>query len=80
MDARVKKWGDDFAIPIPQTLANRLNLRLDSPVNVTINGRELIISPIGQAPESLEQLLEKVTEDNRHEEIDSGPPVGKEIW
>jgi antitoxin MazE len=29
---------------------------------------------------TLEQLLAGVTEDNIHEEIDTGNPVGKEIW
>ena len=28
----------------------------------------------------LEDLLGRITEQNLHEEIDSGPPVGEEIW
>ena len=28
----------------------------------------------------LEELLAQVRPDNLHEEIESGPPVGKEIW
>lgn len=30
--------------------------------------------------ETLEQLLAGITEENRHEEIDWGPPVGNEVW
>lgn len=29
---------------------------------------------------TLEELLEQVTPENRHDEIDFGPPVGNEIW
>ena len=29
---------------------------------------------------TLEELLEGITEENRHEEIDAGPSVGKEEW
>ncbi len=29
---------------------------------------------------TLEDLLAQVTEDNRHEVVDFGPPVGKEVW
>ena len=29
---------------------------------------------------TLEDLLAQITEENRHEEIDFGPPVGKEVW
>jgi hypothetical protein len=28
----------------------------------------------------LDKLLEGVSRDNIHTEIDSGPPVGKEVW
>ena len=28
---------------------------------------------------TLEELLAQITEENRHEEIDFGPPVGKEV-
>jgi hypothetical protein len=31
-------------------------------------------------PESLEQLLSKITKDNLHKEFFTGPAVGKEIW
>ena len=29
---------------------------------------------------TLKDLLAQITEENRHEEIDFGPPVGKEVW
>ena len=29
---------------------------------------------------TLEDLLAQVTEDNRHEVVDFGPPLGKEVW
>jgi hypothetical protein len=29
---------------------------------------------------SLEELLSRVTDETLHEEVDTGPPVGREIW
>jgi antitoxin MazE len=29
---------------------------------------------------TLEELLAGITDENRHPEWDTGPPVGKEIW
>jgi antitoxin component of MazEF toxin-antitoxin module len=29
---------------------------------------------------SLEELLAQVTDDNLHEEVETGPPVGREVW
>lgn len=80
MEARIKKWGNSLAIRIPQSLANQMDLRPDMPVNLTINGTALNISPIRETSETLEQLLDGVTYTNRHEEVDFGPPVGEEIW
>jgi antitoxin MazE len=80
MEARIKKWGNSLAIRIPQSLANQIDLRPDLPVNLTVNGTELTISPVRKNPETLEQLLERITEDNRHEEVDFGPAVGEETW
>lgn len=39
-------------------------------------------NPAGAATHelSLEQMLAQITEDNRHGEVDFGPPVGKEVW
>ena len=80
METRIKKWGNSLAIRIPQSVANQIDLRPDLPVNLAINGTDLTISPIRQTPVTLEGLLDKITEDNRHEEADFGPPVGEEIW
>jgi len=37
----------------------------------------------GEQPEAeitLEELMARVTDDNRHEEIDTGPACGNEEW
>ena len=80
METRIKKWGNSLAIRIPQSVANQIDLRPDLPVNLAINGTDLTISPIRQTPVTLEELLDKITEDNRHEEADFGPPMGEVIW
>jgi antitoxin component of MazEF toxin-antitoxin module len=28
----------------------------------------------------LDELIDGITEENKHEETDTGPPTGKEIW
>lgn len=33
-----------------------------------------------QKTENIEALVAGITEENRHDEIDFGPPVGEEIW
>ena len=36
--------------------------------------------PLKRPNYTLKDLLDQITEDNLHDEIDAGPPVGKEVW
>ena len=46
---------------------------------VLIDGR-LTIEPITRRRYSLEELVEAITPENLHNEIDSGVAVGNEVW
>jgi len=80
MRTKVQKWGNSLAIRIPKLFAQNIRLRNDDRVELLIEDRKLIISPIIDEEYTLEGLLSQVTEDNVHSEIDTGRPVGKEIW
>lgn len=39
-----------------------------------------IAPPVSAKAVILDQLLLRITEENLHEEVDTGPSVGNEIW
>lgn len=81
MTATVRKWGNSAAIRIPAATLAAAGLKPDDRVEVREeNGRIVIEKSDPPEPITLEWLLEGITPDNLHPEIDSGPPVGKEIW
>ena len=80
MRTKVQKWGNSLAIRIPKLFAQTIRLRNDDRVELLVENRKLIISPIIDEEYTLEGLLSQVTEDNVHCEIDMGSSVGKEIW
>ena len=80
MRTRVQKWGNSLAVRIPKPFANEIGLEQDSPVEVSMLDGKLVLSPIQEAELSLDQLVEKVTEDNLHNEVDFGPVMGNEVW
>ena len=50
-------------------------------MKVSVQGTGDALSvPIPPDVPSLEELVIRITPENRHEEIDFGPPVGKEVW
>jgi len=80
METRIKKWGNSLALRIPKPLAAEVGLEDDSPVELSLVDRKLVIIPVVKPKLSLEHLLTQVTEDNLHGEIDTSPAVGGEVW
>ena len=80
METRVTKWGDGLAVRIPQSIAIRIGLRPDCPVELSTRGTQLLISVVKQPRAQLAELLDGVTPENRHGEVDTGSAAGREIW
>jgi len=80
MKTRVQKWGNSLALRIPKSFAVEVGLGQDAPVEVSLIDGRLIVTPLSELFFNLEELLEAVTDENRHREIETGPAVGKEVW
>lgn len=80
MQTRVQKWGNSLALRIPKLLAEEAGLADNSPVELLLRDKTLVIEAIRSPALSLADLLDQVSDDNLHSEIDSGPPVGGEVW
>ena len=79
MQARVQKWGNSLAVRIPKSFAVQSNLGQDSLVEMSVENGKIVLLPV-QPEVSLAQLLESVTDENRHEETQTGIVVGRESW
>ena len=80
MKTRIQKWGNSLALRIPKSFANEVGLEQDSSVEVSLKDGKLIITHAAKSKLTLRQLLAQVTKDNRHSEVDTGTPVGSEVW
>lgn len=80
MLATVSKWGNSRALRIPKELALEAGLDFGSKVELILEDGQLRIVPAAAPRYTLEELVAQITPENRHEEWDTGPPVGKEIW
>lgn len=77
---KAQKWGNSIGIRIPKNMADSLHIEDDTNVAIKIEDGRLIIKPQIKEDLSLEEMLEKVTEENKHGEIDFGSPVGRELF
>ena len=77
---RVQKWGNSLALRIPAAFVRETGLGPGAGVDLQLDGKRLIITPSPAGAYSLEELVDGITEDNRHEAVDTGAPRGREVW
>lgn len=78
MRAKVQKWGNSLAVRIPKPVAQEVGMVADLDVEMSVKGGTLVLAPT-RHHYTLEELVKGITAKNRHDEIDFGPPVGREI-
>ncbi len=79
METKVQKWGNSLAVRIPNSYAKDIDLKQGSLINILKDNDRLIIKPKRKKAE-LSDLLSQITDENLHEEIDTGKNVGNETW
>ena len=80
MRTRVQKWGNSLALRIPKPLADQAHITQGSLVEIKVVDDVLRIELVAPETYTLDALLEGITEENIHEEIDTGEAQGKEVW
>ena len=78
MRATVRKWGNSAAVRLPSAVMQAARLTLDAPVEVREEDGRIVIEPVRDADLRLNDLLSAITDDNRHDAIETGGPVGRE--
>ena len=80
MRTKIVKWGNSLGLRIPKAFAEDVGVAAGSVVDLSMEDGNLVISVTQPDEIYLEDLLEGITEDNLHGEIDTGEAVGSEQW
>jgi antitoxin MazE len=80
MRTKVQKWGNSLALRIPKPFADEVGLQPNTAVELSLEKGKLVVSRSQSSPMRLEDLLQGITRDNLHREVDSGIPAGNEAW
>jgi antitoxin MazE len=80
MRTKVQRWGNSLAVRIPKIFAEEIGLADDTSVEMRMIKGGLIVEPTSEYAPTLGELLDGVTEENRHDEVATGPAQGKEAW
>ena len=62
MENKLIEWGDDVALVLDRSILDQLNITLDTPLDVSIEGKEIRINPIYKeaGPDDIKEALERV--------------------
>ncbi|CAH1387182.1 AbrB/MazE/SpoVT family DNA-binding domain-containing protein [Candidatus Nitrotoga sp. M5] len=80
MEVIVKKWGNSAAVRIPASVMAAAHITLEQTVEVREEQGRIVIEPVRRKVYKLDKLLDGITAKNQHKPIDTGEPVGKEVW
>ncbi len=74
---RIATWGSSLAVRIPKPIAEQWGVQEGSAIEIVPDGDTLMLR---KQAFDLASLLDRVTPDNLHGEVDTGAPQGKEAW
>jgi len=77
MRVEIQKWGNSAAVRVPAPALKDAGMKVGQRLDLRVEGDRLIIEP---AAESLDELLAKMTPENRHGLALEGPAKGAEAW
>ena len=80
MVTKIVKWGNSLGLRIPKAFAKELGIEPDRAVDIRVENDCLVVRPRPRPTYTLDEMVSKVTTDNRHDEVDPGSPIGREPW
>jgi antitoxin MazE len=79
MITRVRKWGNSLGLRIPKSFAKEARMDEGVEVDLSVKRDHLEIRPVRRAQYRLEDLLAGIHPRNLHDEVRTGPAMGREL-
>jgi len=76
----IKQWGNSLGVRLPAAVAREAHLHVDQRVRVSVQGGQVVIMPVTDAPLTLEQRLARFDSARHGGEVMASKPIGAERW
>ena len=82
MIAKVQKWGNSQGLRLSKDLLSEAAIEVGDAVDVVVRQGALVVTPVRRVRggHDLRELVSRIPQDYEPEEMDWGPPVGREVW
>lgn len=77
----IKHWGNNLGVRLPATIARAAHLRADQRVSIAVEDGRVVVTPMEDAPLTLEQRLARFDpQSHGGEAMAAGERIGAERW
>ncbi len=76
----IKQWGNNLGVRLPAAVARAAHLSVDQRVRVSVEGGQVVITPVSDAALTLEQRLAQFDPARHGGEAMVSAPMGAERW
>ena len=82
MITKVQKWGNSQGVRLSKELLSGAEIDVGDAVDVAVRDGALVVTPVRRirGGHDLEQLVSRIPKSYKPEDLDWGPPVGREVW
>jgi antitoxin MazE len=80
MKTLVQRWGNSLALRIPKTFAEEISVREGDEVEMNVAKGRLVVAPRPPRDYHIADLVAGIRPGNRHTEITTDAPQGRETW
>ncbi len=82
MVTKIQKWGNSQGLRLARQVLEDARIAVGDDVDVVARDGMIVIAPVRRirGKQSLQELVSRIPEGYKSEEIDWGKPIGKEVW
>lgn len=76
----IKRWGNSLGVRLPASVAREAHLCIDQRVRISVESGQVIITPVIDAPLTLEQRLARFDPARHGGKVMASQALGAERW
>ena len=82
MITKVQKWGNSQGVRLSKQLLSKADIGVGDAVDIEVREGALVVTPVRRVRggHDLRTLVRGIREGYEPEELDWGPPAGREVW
>lgn len=82
MVTKIQKWGNSQGLRFSKTILEEADIQVGEEVRVSVEDGKIIVEPANRVHGryTIKELVAQMPDDYQPEEVNWGPPQGREAW